>query len=83
MFEVIQQCVLLRLDGFTSESVWVLQVTYTEGRSDSKGLCTQQVMLTQVHGAALILGSAESPTGHSRAVIMKLKAALKMIFFSQ
>lgn len=46
-------------------------------------LCTQQVMLTQVHWAALILGSAESPTGYSRAVIMKLNAALEMICFSQ
>lgn len=72
---------LLRLGGFMSESARMPQVSHAEGRADSTGLCTQQVMLAQVHWASLILGSAESATGHSRAVIMELKAALRKIRF--
>lgn len=73
---------LLRLGEFASESAWVLQVSYSEGRPDSAGLCTPLGMLAQVRRAALILGSAESLTGHSRAVITELKAALRKICFS-
>lgn len=72
---------LLRLGRFTSESAWMPQVSYIEGQVDSTGLCTQQVMLAQVHWAALILRSAESATGHSRAMIKRLKAALRRIHF--
>lgn len=64
---------------FASESVQVPQVSHAEGLSDSAALCTQQVMLAQVHRAALIHGSAESPAGHPIAVIIRLKGNVSVL----